>query len=158
MTVAYLLRVLERFWSFVDIRDGDECWPWLGPKMIRSPYGSVCIMIGNHETKARAHRFMWMVENLDKPVPDVVRHTCDNPSCVNPSHLVAGTQADNVRDSIERGRYSRGSAHPTSRLKEDQVIAIRNDARPHKEIAKDYNIAPHYVSALKRRIWWKHLP
>lgn len=36
--------------------------------------------------------------------PEVVRHTCDNPRCINPHHLVGGTQIDNVRDCKERGR------------------------------------------------------
>jgi len=38
-------------------------------------------------------------------MPPVVRHTCDNPSCYNIEHLVGGTQQDNIRDAIERGRH-----------------------------------------------------
>ena len=37
--------------------------------------------------------------------PDVVRHTCDEPACVNPKHLIKGTQKENVRDAIERNRH-----------------------------------------------------
>lgn len=37
-------------------------------------------------------------------LPEVVRHTCDNPRCINPDHLIAGTQKDNVRDMFSRGR------------------------------------------------------
>ncbi|ACP44084.1 hypothetical protein VPP93_gp13 [Vibrio phage VP93] len=37
----------------------------------------------------------------------VVRHTCDNPRCINPDHLIGGTIADNNRDRAERGRSAK---------------------------------------------------
>jgi hypothetical protein len=51
-----------------------------------------------------AHRVAW--ERANEPIPQgmVVMHTCDNPPCCNPEHLKLGTQAENVRDRIEKGR------------------------------------------------------
>ena len=52
----------------------------------------------------QAHRFVW--EQHNGPIPEgmVIRHTCDVPDCVNPEHLLLGTQADNIRDKVERNR------------------------------------------------------
>ncbi len=59
------------------------------------------------------------------PAGFVVRHTCDNKSCVNPHHLLAGTRLDNARDAVERGRYRRGSRNGRAKLTESQVEEIR---------------------------------
>lgn len=94
------LRTFEqRFWSFVDKQGADECWPWTGATA--RGYGH-----GHRDRKHfYAHRVSWEMANgqtLDSST--VVRHTCDNPPCVNPAHLVIGTQGDNIADMTARGR------------------------------------------------------
>lgn len=83
-----------------------ECIPWSGA-LFRDGYGRKYL-------KGRyllAHRWAW--EQANGPIPDglVVRHKCDNPSCVNPDHLELGSQGDNVRDAVERGRWHGGEAN-----------------------------------------------
>jgi len=78
-----------------------ECIEWDG---YRSKYG-----YGLTGTKrSRVHRLAWEKEYGPIPEGMVVRHACDNPSCYNVDHLVLGTQADNVRDMVERGRHGNG--------------------------------------------------
>lgn len=84
----------ERFWSKVDRRGPEECWPWKYGKDA-SGYG----MIRVDGRTLKAHRFV-----AGNPVGGVVRHTCDNPPCCNPAHLLIGTQQENVRDRDVRGR------------------------------------------------------
>lgn len=90
--------LVERFWSKVDKRGPEECWEWISARR-SGRYGSFRL---NGETH-RAHRFSASLAGM---VIDglMVRHDCDNPSCVNPAHLRPGTAADNCRDMWERGR------------------------------------------------------
>lgn len=75
----------------------------------------------------RAHVVAWEAAN-GRSVPNgmVVRHRCDNPSCVQPSHLLIGTQAQNVADMIGRGRIDRsGERNNAAKLTAQDVVAIR---------------------------------
>ena len=59
---------------------------------------------------SRAHIVMYAITKGPVPKGMVVRHTCDNPICLNPDHLELDTQEQNVQDSIKRGR--RNSQRP----------------------------------------------
>lgn len=89
----------QRFWRKVDKCGPDECWPWTA-SLTRGGYGH----IGVGGRMIRAHRFSYEVAN--GPIPDgmVIDHTCRNPICVNPAHLRACTQKQNLEN--EAGPYS----------------------------------------------------
>ena len=87
-----------RFWSKVAIGTPDQCWEWQGSRRGDS-YGQLYV---NHKHRA-AHRFSFFMANYY--YPPVVRHKCDNRVCVNPHHLEGGTQTENMRDVVERGRH-----------------------------------------------------
>lgn len=77
-----------------------------------------------------AHRWVYCQHNgvsIDTIAGKVVRHTCDNPRCINPEHLILGTVQDNVNDMMERHRHKvpRGTAHPMCKLTPVQVAEIR---------------------------------
>lgn len=95
----------------------------------------------------------------------VVRHICDNPRCINPEHLVIGTQADNVRDKVERGRHRspRGEASGKSKLTEEMVLRLRREyVRGSKEfgtfaLARKYGLSQSAVHKCIVGNTWSHL-
>lgn len=95
---------------------------------------------GHRVHRLVAAHFIGPVEGL------VVRHTCDNPPCGNPAHLLIGTHADNRRDMRERGRerQARGEAAGNVKLTEVDVLEIRRlvrESAPRKEIAARFGIS-----------------
>ena len=89
-------------------------------------------------------------------------HTCDNPACVNPEHLVLGTQKDNVKDMWNKGRQGvkgmPGSKHPMAVLTEELVRQIKNNKQhTGKQLAAMYSVSPATVSMIKSGKIWKHV-
>ena len=101
--------VVVRFNSRFEVDPVSGCWNWIGSTN-KKGYGLIGGEINGkrYAPKGRrmlAHRVSWVIHNGDIPDSDaahgtVVRHSCDNPKCVNPAHLLLGTQADNVKDMI----------------------------------------------------------
>jgi len=90
----------------------------------------------------------------------VVRHKCDNPSCVNPDHLELGTAKDNMADMISRGRRvdHLGTTNGKSKLTELDVAAIRSEKLlTQYELAAKYNVSREAISAIITRRTWKHI-
>lgn len=89
-----------RFWGKVAMGGPDECWPWMAD---RTPAGYGRILI--NDRVHHANRVAWVLAN-DQMVPAGMQvcHTCDNPACCNPAHLWIGTQTENQRDRIAKGR------------------------------------------------------
>lgn len=126
------------------------CWLWLG--------GLTSAGYGAYGGGRAAHRLSYATFN--GPIPDglLVRHARDQPSCVNPGHLLVGTHDDNMRDKVSRGRAAgagRGARHWNAALSADDVEAIRNDPRTQSEIGAAYGIRQQAVSKIKRGQTWR---
>lgn len=91
----------RRFWA--KVRKGDGCWIWTG-----STNGLGYGEIRGKEGKQYAHRMAWRAAHGPIPQGAEIMHDCDQPSCVNHSHLRPGSHAQNHADAVRRGRYSAG--------------------------------------------------
>lgn len=87
----------------------------------------------------------------------VIMHKCDNKICINPDHLFAGTQKQNMQDMVLKGRQSRGSERHTSKLNADDVRAIRFDMRKNFQIAELYGVSLTTIYKIKAKKSWKWL-
>lgn len=148
----------ERFWSKVDRRGSDECWPWQA-SVNETGYGRLTAGRG---INLKAHRVACELTRGPIPAGMSVLHKCDNPPCCNPSHLFFGTKKDNTRDMLAKGRGSppprrSGAEHPSAKLDEASARKIIADQRSHRAIASEYGISSMTVFRLKNGKTWKNL-
>jgi hypothetical protein len=116
----------SRFWPRVQMGAPDECWEWTGPRL-KNGHGRY-----DSTVSYVAHRYAWILANGRIPLADeVIRHQCDNPPCCNPSHLLAGTQKQNVADMIDRGRgtFQRDQCRKGHALTPDNSMPHKNGTR-----------------------------
>jgi hypothetical protein len=113
----------ERLWSQVLKTEGNACWLWQG-RVNNMGYG--LITLGHHTTRL-VHRIAY--ELTYGPIMPGVHclHRCDTPQCCRPDHLWLGSQTDNMRDMVDKGR-----AGPT-RHPERMASGERNGAYTHPE-------------------------
>lgn len=96
----------ERFWSKVDKTAINGCWIWTA-HIDEWGYGRFAMPPRGQQKLV--HRLSWTFTNGDIPSKLLVLHKCDTPACVNPSHLRLGTNADNMRDMVAKGRTTGGT-------------------------------------------------
>lgn len=160
--------IAERFWE--KVHKTETCWFWVGSRSAKG-YGFLgCCAVHNFKL-LRASRVSWEIHFGEIPPSRYVLHHCDNPPCVRPDHLFLGTNSDNQRDSVRKGRHgsitkpqrtARGERLPQSRLTEKKVIEMRKrylaGGVTYQELGEAYGVG--HVTALRAvtGVSWAKLP
>ena len=149
-------RQKEHFGNCYDVNAETGCWIW--NRKARHFFGYGLFSIGRYadgtHKQVTAHRLSY--ELAKGPIPDglLICHTCDVPECVNPDHLYAGTQKDNMRDAdlrnrIQRYRHPKGAAHCRAKLSDEDVAAIRASDEKNVTLARRYSVTKEYISRVR---------
>lgn len=160
---------VDRFWAKVDT--SGECWLWTGALV--AGYGSFFV----NNAHVKAHRFSYAL--VHGPIPDGLDccHHCDNPPCVRPSHLFAGTRLENMQDMVTKGRgvplekmwmrvhperVMRGETHVFAKLTQQQVNEIRSryaaGGSTQSVLAAEYGVKREAIGKIVRGERWKDFP
>ena len=132
----------DRFWKKVDKTNPNGCWEWMAYKDEKG-YGHIK-MPGRNGLLKYAHRVSWILTHGDIPEGMEVCHKCDNPRCVNPSHLFLGSHTDNMRDALSKNRFS-------GTLSQENVIEIRQEfqnGKKQQELAEEYDVSQGQISRI----------
>ncbi len=122
--------VRDRFYDSFCPEPMTGCWLWSRTVLKGGKgYGQI-EPDGRHHGSDRkgrmAHRVSWQLHHGEIPESMKVLHKCDTPTCVNPSHLFLGTNAENSHDMVRKGRSFKGSRCPSAKLTEAIVREIRS--------------------------------
>lgn len=165
-----------RFWQKVDRACQDPerypglgpCWPWTS-RCDGQGYGLFSVGGKQVRRQIKAHRIAYTLAIGPTSDGPHVLHRCDNPPCVRPDHLFAGTQADNVADMVSKGRSGRhikperypvGSAVKQAVLTEAGVIEMR-ESRAQGEslntLSRRFGVSRQNVKLIVHGEAWKHV-
>lgn len=142
----------ERFYRNTE-RVGD-CLIWQGKGRV-GEYG----VVGYAWETWLAHRLSYYFQHPDFDQSLVIRHSCDTPLCVEPSHLLEGTHADNVQDKVDRGRQPKTESHWNVKISADDVRKIREKYSAggvyQKDLAVEYGISTSQANRIITGKRWK---
>lgn len=142
----------ERFWTKVDIKSEEECWPW---KDCLQKNGYGYLSVGGRSGKdIPAHRIAKTLSTGEE-ISDglVVMHSCDNPPCCNPGHLECGTQTNNIKDMVNKDRSA--ISYGNANVNWDIVDIIRQSSLTGKELSDQLSIPTPTISKIRNHKTWK---
>ena len=128
----------------------------LGSHCLEMPTARQICRYNNISTSA--HRIAYLIQHGEIPAGMFVLHKCDNAKCINHTHLELGTHEKNMKDRQERNRTASGTKHGMCKLREQDIIYIKNNPDNKKgiELAKEFNVTASCISRIKKGKCWKN--
>ena len=133
------------------------CWMWTNA-VDGSGYGQLTLK----GKRWGAHRLFYYLAYGVDPTGLVVMHKCDTPRCVQPGHLVLGTQRDNIADRHAKGRNGacRGDAAPWATLTSESVHELRTRfarGEPREALMSAFGISKTQLYRIANGESWSHV-
>ena len=147
----------QRFWERVKRGGPDDCWEWTG-SLDKNGYGQ----FRNGNASRQAHRYSY--ELHVGPLGDLLAcHSCDNRKCVNPAHIFPGTQRDNIRDMVAKGRRYRPDVVGEKNASAKLTVALVREARQKfadgvsiSQLSREYRVSWTGMKKAVIRETWRH--
>lgn len=141
---------IDRFWA--KVHKTPTCWLWTS-SFNQAGYGTFHVTdVGSRV----AHKVSWLIHNggsLHKSTK--VLHKCDNPPCVNPDHLILGSQGENNKDMCLKGRNPRAKITPEMVL---EIRRLRSEEKlQHQEIADRFGLSRNNVTNILNGKRWGYV-
>ncbi len=159
MNSDHLSIVEDNFLARIRFGTKEQCWEWQG-SLAKKGYGRISYYKSPNIYNVPAHRLSYTY--FIGPIPEgmQVLHHCDNRKCVNPRHLFLGTNLDNVKDKIAKGRQIRGTQIGRAKINEEAVRDIRErvaNGESRRALAKVYGLGHTTVNCIVARMNWTHV-
>ena len=169
----YSQSTIDRVSNLLKQFSGEGCYEWPLSKTAAG-YGQLSNRIACKNRNAYAHRVAHLIATGSLAVGMDICHRCDNPGCINPSHLFEGTAKDNLSDMAAKGRSNkgkklpigkrhwsaknpcrvRGSENGNSRLTDSDVKTIYASSRKGVDLARQFGVTPSCISAIRKGKLW----
>lgn len=158
--MLYTTNMETRFYSHV--KKTPDCWLWIGAKDEKG-YGLFRVDSRRIE---RSHRVAYRISGREIPSGKIVCHRCDNPPCVNPSHLWLGSIQENTKDMMSKNRQAKCENQSRAKLTNKQVLEIRalyknsnpgyrkHKKIPYKNTAILYGVSDCTIEGIVNNRYW----
>jgi len=149
-----MLSHVEQMKDLIETITSDGCWVW--PFRLDDDGYGQCWFNG---ATRRVHRVAFFFTHGKWPTP-IARHTCDNPRCFNPAHIIEGTNKENTWDAIRRKRNVRGERCRLSKLTPEMVLKMRAlsvSGVPTSSLAKEFGVSFQSAWAIVTNRKWRHI-